>query len=243
MTHTGHAKSDGDVPANSLHSALTAGGISAWINKYQLPCTQDRNLVTFRAASQSAFQIIILTPNFISSPICCLHLASALNRPAHHSLIYVDMGCVWDKDGCGRSLQVNCAERLIQSLRAKGMRVVCNMQQLVKHVDARMCCMPEGSAEGRWLEVWWRGKRRCVSARLKNARGAAATMLARPDRYMDVLALCVCVCACTCFAFCFIFVCVLHCLDRLLNTRARTHTHQRMYHTGLCECTHTHTYT
>jgi hypothetical protein len=84
------------------------------------PKSQTRHAQTYAMAKSSCFQVLVITPAFVSSPNVCLHLAAALQRPPHHSVCFVDPNLDWSKDGFGRPLPPGYAARLIQALRARG---------------------------------------------------------------------------------------------------------------------------
>ena len=168
----GYAWADGAPVARSLASVLSHAGASVWLDVYRLENAFSLQQTVHHAATRAAYLVLIVTPQFVCSPNCCLELLAALRRPAEQVLAYIDGGASWS-DGQYK--------RVSEFLLAQGFRVVtARLDVLIKALDGVLMSQEEHHA------TWWRRQRVGEDLLLRNVLSRVRDVDGRPKQRLSL---------------------------------------------------------
>ena len=81
--------------ADGLAATLSTAGATTWLDTYRLENACSVGASVYRAASEAAFVVLLVTPRYVVSPSRCVELLAALRRPREHVFVWVDGGADW----------------------------------------------------------------------------------------------------------------------------------------------------
>jgi len=110
----------------SLASALSMEGKHVWMDVYRLENAFDASHTIWDAANKSAYLVLAISPEFLTSASCCAALYAATERDNQETIIYMDRSLEWESRQYDRTLEC---------LKQEGLQVCTSAEALIEAID------------------------------------------------------------------------------------------------------------